>query len=905
VSKHDDSAPSGSESHADASAELATVVGDFTPEALPAAPIPKHIGRFAILNLLGQGGMGTVYAAYDPDLDRRVAIKVLRRKVRSQGDTAGSESSRLLREAQAMAKLSHPNVAGVFEVSTFEHQIFIAMEYIDGDALSGWLKHGEEPRPWREVVHVFAEAGRGLAAAHAAGMVHRDFKPDNVLVGSDGRVRVLDFGLALMREGVEPSSEASESSSERALISDPSIELTMPGVVMGTPAYMAPEHVQGTASDAASDQWSFCVALHEGLFGQRPFTGATVEQIQQKILSADPATPDNAGTVPLRIRKLITRGLQRDPAKRFASMSALLRELERDPSRTRRRWLLGTGLAAAVGVGGLQYRAALIDGYERELSERNAVCSEPDTSMALIWGDARRQEIETAILATQTSFSKWAAEAVGPQLDDWAAQWTSIARTVCEATKVDGTVSVPVMEIRSACLTDQMSRFRATTAVLNNADAKVVEGAVALVARLPDPQECATIDTLPGYVALPSDETAAARVVGLRQQLDDVKALHRSGKSSDAGKILEIVDAEAKTLDYLPLTAEVLYERGQIARSSADLEARRQILLDALWAAEVANHHHLAFMIWDQLVFLVGYSQDRPDAARELLPRFDAALHRQGNDPLSRAVMLKTLGVLEYKAGRYQAAVDYLLETLEIRKQARGPDHVSLAGVHQNLGTVYHRLRDAEHAEEHLLRALELFTSGMGPDHPAVATALIGLGNLAHRRKDLKQASAHFERSIAIVRAAQGDDAPGIATSLYNLGLVYFDQKEYASALSVFREGATLSRRQSADGMPDKSAAQIGNTLLADGRVEEAIAQLEALLAELGPKDHGQRAALARFALGRALWRHAGTKPQVRARVIELVAQAKSDFEADPMGAPGSLEDVAHWTATQRLGDAL
>jgi serine/threonine protein kinase len=236
------------------------------PEPEPLAR-GTQVGRYVLLDAVGSGGMGVVYAAYDPELDRKVAIKLLR------FDRLGSEAGerdrlRLQREAQAIARLSHPNVVHVYDVGTFGDQVFVAMEFVAGRTLRQWAE--EEPRPWREVVDRFALAGRGLAAAHAAGLIHRDFKPDNVLLGDDGRVRVVDFGLA-RPAGQQPAPEGERTPSGGTLAHP----LTEWGVVVGTPAYMAPEQLRGEASDERSDQLSFCVSLYETLYGERPFPGGS------------------------------------------------------------------------------------------------------------------------------------------------------------------------------------------------------------------------------------------------------------------------------------------------------------------------------------------------------------------------------------------------------------------------------------------------------------------------------------------------------------------------------------------------------------------------------------------------------------------------------------------------------
>jgi len=275
------------------------------------------IGRFVVRARLGEGGMGIVLAGHDTDLNRSVAIKLVRSEVDHPAYRA-----RLLREAQAMARLEHPNVARVYEVGSDRGRLFVAMELIDGVTLSTWLR--VQRRPWQAIVAMFHQVGAGLAAVHRVGLIHRDFKPDNVLVDRDGRARVVDFGLArLDRDQV-----SSASSPELAA------SLTRTGMMMGTPGYMAPEQQYGGTVDARVDQYSYCVALREALLGVR-HPRADVE-------------PDWAGT-PRPIRAAIARGLSYEPSERYPAMDELLVAL----GSSNRRTALIVALAGTVAAAGV------------------------------------------------------------------------------------------------------------------------------------------------------------------------------------------------------------------------------------------------------------------------------------------------------------------------------------------------------------------------------------------------------------------------------------------------------------------------------------------------------------------------------------------------------------------------
>jgi WD40 repeat protein len=343
-------------------------------EKLFGAADPVKIGRYRVEGRLGQGAMGVVYAAVDEQLGRRVALKLLHPV--SAGDATGR--ARLLREAQAMARLRHENVALVYDVGTHEpgterEQVFIALELVEGVTLDVWLR--QAPRAWPEVLALFQQAGRALAAAHRAGVLHRDFKPENVLVDAGGRARVLDFGLA--RALAEPA------------VDDPADSLSTPltrtGSILGTPAYMAPEQLRGDKADARADQFSFCVALYEGLYGERPFAG--VHRFEGVRVTHAPKD----GRVPGELRRVLLRGLADAPDDRHVDMDALLAALRPPPRRRWRPLLLGAGGLALLGLGAwgaVVLRAHLHD-LDAELSaaraharEQAAAASDKDSQLA-------------------------------------------------------------------------------------------------------------------------------------------------------------------------------------------------------------------------------------------------------------------------------------------------------------------------------------------------------------------------------------------------------------------------------------------------------------------------------------------------------------------------------------------
>ncbi|MEM9462980.1 MAG: serine/threonine-protein kinase, partial [Myxococcota bacterium] len=442
----------------------------------PSFRFGQPIGRYIVLEELGAGAMGAVLKAYDAKLDRVIALKLLHAEV-DEYDTV-----RLRREAQALAKLSHPNVIQVFDVGEVDEQTFIAMEMVMGQTLREWTKGPDQPRGWRECLNVYMQAGAGLAAAHEVGLIHRDFKPANAIIDIKGQVRVLDFGLARrVRQtiGSEPEHEADRPMNLVASGLALEATLTHPGTVMGTPPYMPPEQWRGEEVGPHSDQFSFCVALYEALYGARPFRGKTRNELMVMITEGRIATIDaNGPAVPSRVRNAVLRGLSSDPQQRWSSMDDLLAELRRLAAPPRHRYMAGAlavGLAAMAGSGGYIYYLKMKDRCTGALDQ-----------MEGIWDDARRQQVEAAILGTEVSYAPGTWTRVEQRLDDYADAWMGNHTDVCEATSVRGEQSTHLMDVRMACLERRRGQMRALVEVLLSPDEDVVREAVKAVQSLED-----------------------------------------------------------------------------------------------------------------------------------------------------------------------------------------------------------------------------------------------------------------------------------------------------------------------------------------------------------------------------------------------------------------------------------
>ncbi len=801
-----------------------------TLPGMPAAASPGSpelergatLGRYLVIERLGAGGMGVVYAAYDPELDRKVAVKLLRSEVAGDPDIG---RARLIREAQAMAKLSHPNVVAVHDVGTFADQVFVAMEFVPGTTLSTWL--AAQDRGWREILDMFLQTGRGLVAAHAAGVVHRDFKPDNVLIGADARPRVTDFGLArvagehdppprsidptrvaaardspvepgLARTGmvVTPPVEPGLGLARTGVVATPSIApglaLTQAGAVMGTPIFMAPEQHLGLVADAHSDQFSFCVALWQALFHQLPFAGETLVELVLAV-TAGSLAPTPRSNVPAWLRVALLRGLAVDPAARWPTIDALLTVLAHDPSRARRRrlaWLGGGALLLGLGLGAWQLQA-----------RQAAACVASGEAVSATWNSAARDSVRTALLATGEPYAADAWTSVARRIEAWSDAWQVAQVRACEERDE---LSGP----RLVCLGDRLRHLRSLVGLLSAADREIAAEAVRLAANLPSIAVCDDPGWLAATLKPPEDEQVRARVDDERERLSQAAAQLQSGHYDQAQALASAALQAAEALDYAPLRAEALQQLGEVHERQGDYAAAVSGLEAAYNLAARTAHDQLAARATIALTRVAG-KRLAEHAAGLVWSRVAAVIvARLGEDEgLLGADLRSDLGQVLDARGDSAAAIEAAREALAIREAKLGQGHPDVATSLHNLGVASLNRGMVAEATDYFERALAIRRAVLGEDHPDVATSYNGLGNAHKTRGQNDEAIALYRKALAIREKALPADHPDIASSLSNLGLGLADQHDHAAALELQRRALAIRERALAADHPDIAAS--------------------------------------------------------------------------------------------------
>jgi len=864
----------------------------------PVKPLERGepLGRYIILRTLGEGGMGIVYSAYDPELDRRVAIKLLR----PSGNASPERQMRLMREAQALARISHPNVIAVYDVGTHNENVFVAMELVESGTLTDWLE--EKKRSVREIIAMFVDAGKGLGAAHAAGMIHRDFKPENVLVGKDGRCHVTDFGLARLTTSGDhqPIGEMDQQPTDTGKPINQ--RLTRAGAVVGTPLFMSWEQFQGKPADQRSDQYNYCASLYWALFGAPPPGPYTAGDSRDTTAETAAVTTGGSWTpqrlrdlpkeprLPAPVRRAILRGLSLKPEDRFATMEELLRELGKDPRVTQRRWLIAGSAVVALVLAAVTYVPVL--------QQTRQLCRGAERKLEGVWTPEILAQTSKAFADTGAHFAADSSDRAAAALDRYTAAWVAMHQEACEATRIRGEQSDQVLALRMICLDRRLQQVGALTKLFTSPDVKIVEKAVDAVNALPPIENCADIGALTAPVPRPDDPVEEAFIARLERSVAEARALHDAGRFKQALALVGSLLAESEKHAWPPLQAELLELQGWLTFRTGDAAGGERTLREALLWAERGRHDSEKVRILGRLVYVVGVTANRfeeavywgrlgeaaasrrndaqasveldirlgqvylvkgdYETARASLERAAILCDRSfGRDHPMMGAALNALADAYGRTGDYQRALELLQTSLEITERTRGKSHPNVGFVHRSLAYVLYRLGDYQHAHDQIQASLKILTDVYGPEHVEVAGALDALATILHLDGLDAESLVEANKALAIRTKLLGSDHPNLSYSLGNVGQALLGLHRYPEALSHL----------------DRAL-----------KMQEAAKLTAEELAEV------------RFAYARALWEAKKDKN----RALVLAAQARDGFRR---GHDRRAEDQAdRWLAAHGAG---
>ncbi|MFT3699934.1 MAG: serine/threonine-protein kinase [Kofleriaceae bacterium] len=851
--------------------------GKTTPGEDDLIAFGGRVGRYLILDRVGRGGMGVVYAAYDSVLDRRIAVKIMRAQ---DGEDASSGRVRMEREAQALARLSHENIVTVHDVGEHAGSMYIAMELVEGATLREWQKD----KPWREILRAYLDAARGLSAAHAAGLVHRDFKPENVLVDAKGDVRVTDFGLARRAGDGGP---AVKHLSPSAFDSD----LTAAGTVMGTVAYMAIEQIEGRSVDERTDQYSWCIATWEGLFGEQPFVSGNLEARREAMTSTVPKPPAKPA-LPRGIVRVLQRGLAADPKERWPSVEVMVAEIERAMSS--RRWYIAAGGFASVAI----VAGVFAIGHSSGARAANAcanVASDP------VWTPQMKATIEKAFSATNVPYAPDASRLAAKSIEAWQERWHGIALDSCVATRTQHTQSEQMLDLRTACLAKRRDELATIVGGLAHADPKVVEHAATLA--LPDLDACNDPQALAG-VALPPLPDPAQReletkLAAIELELAGALTLPRAKELLD-----QLPDASKVT--YPPLVARIAIDRAKLEEELGHGKKARGALLEAAAAASAAGDNDLLvdaylrasqiearvtsefnlgkswlglakgtmtrmgsrpkkLLAWDHAAGDLAYREGRMDDARdafrqelaqataldpggvleiralsdlgktesELNSLADAHLHLDRARVLAKQQLGEAhplvggiyhdLGTVVFREGKFTESLLYFETAAKIRSAAYGADSVEAANSIQAVGNALVSMDRPQEAAQKFGEAIAIFTARLGPDHPDVANAYNDIGGTYHRAGDYEKALANAQHVKAIREKVLGPDHPDVAESLVNEAIEAKNLGRWDIVNANYPRAFAIYEAKSKDSLEvGITSINYGEALRAQGKLDEA-----------------------------------------------------------------------------------
>jgi len=839
------------------------------------------VGRYVVQRKIGQGGMGAVYHAFDPDLERKVALKLL--AVRRGNLSRARE--RLQREAHVLARLSHPNVITVYDAGIYGDSIFIAMEFAAGVSLRRWLK--QQHPSWRRIMSVMLQAGQGLAAAHGAGIIHRDFKPENIIVSTDERAWVLDFGLA--RASLEEVSPLPVPLSDDSSPFPPvnSVEpLTVEGVLMGTPGYIAPEQYRGEPVDARSDQFSFCVTLFEALYGCRPFSGKSHRELRDNILAGKVCQPPADSKVPARIHAALLRGLSADPRQRYPSLSELLQQLHERPRLVGyRRPLLAAALLLLLGVGLFVWSG-----------RPDLPCQGVERQLQGVWDERVKGRVQRAFRASGAPAADDSYRLTAAVLDRYARHWQEAASQACVAAYER---PAEIFDRRRACLQRHLGQLRALTSLFaGSSDKQVVDQAVQAAASLPRIQECADDRRLASPVAPPPGQ-ARVEVERIQARLDDAEARLRTGRYHQ-GTVLarEAVDA-ARHLGYRPLLSRALQLYGWLSARDGKIEAAQESLRQACTEAAASGVSEVLARAALQLLYVESNLKVKPAQGLLAMPVVDALITLAGDDVLLRARFLCDTGLLLLRSGEKSRALGNFQKARELLAGAMGEDHPEVAHTLNLAGNALVEMKDYRAARKTLEKALQIWRRTLGPTHPRVAIIYNNLADVLSSQGEVDKALEYIKRTLAIYRQRLGADHPKVGIAYTNLAMLMKKQGRCTDSLEYFRRAAGIFRKSLGEDHPLLAYCLDGEggCLLAAGVHARSVALLERALAirRQGRVPEKLRAETM-FALARALWGGGGD----RGRALSLARRARALF-AGSDAAKGRL--VSAWMSRHQRSD--
>jgi eukaryotic-like serine/threonine-protein kinase len=872
------------------------------PHQVHSVTVGTTIGRYQLERALGAGAMGVVYQAFDPVVDRRIAVKLLDLQTFADADA-------VMREAQAMGRVNHAAVVGIYDAGITEAYVYVAMELVQGQTLRQRL--AQPPMPARNCYSMFASIAEGLAAAHDAGVVHRDFKPENVLLDGQGVAKVTDFGLARVPAAVIDGAKHSDNNITHAV---------------GTPAYMAPEQLQGGSADARSDQYSFAVTLYEALKGQRPITATNMPALATAMQSpAIDWTDLSSGA-----KALLQRALALDPATRFFNMHDVARALRQLAAPRRWPWIIAAVTTSAT-------IAAIVVTLARPRATTTDPCANADADVASAWTAGNAAALTKSYANISLPFAALASDTARHQLEAYAQTLSKGYTAACRATHVQHTQSNELLDRRRQCLDRGTATLQATGNLLANADANIVAHTTEALEQLADVRICDDVATLSDEVPMPNQPAKRSAVSAIRRQLAEAENTLVTTKFADGVALAEIAANNAGATGYRPIEAEALWVLGNLQYFVTETKTAQSTLERAALVAVAGRSRIVEAKIRARLADIFAAAEQAPqsqqqvdlglalvesvtgsEAVKSRLISTQAAIMQKRGDTEGalkllkqevvslpqtnlneRSRMLQEIGNLLIKSNRIAEALPMLQQSADQVRQLYGSDHPAFASCLQSLADAYQD-SDPTKSISLMKQAHDVFAKLLPAQSAELAMVKSNLGGLMVEYDRVDEAMPYLQRANEIEKATLPDGDLSHAITLVSLGKAYFAKGKFSEALAVTEtaERSLSQGLQPNDQRVATAQAQHGAILRALHRYAQAIAVLEsALAAHVAIATFPDELAAVQFELAQALW---ALSPKLhRARIIKLLQDAEAALRAS--GDEAQATKVAAWKTSQRL----
>ncbi|MBL8913553.1 MAG: protein kinase [Archangium sp.] len=883
------------------------------------------VGRYVITRRIGAGAMGDVYSARDPRLDRQVAIKLLRDDLPMVENK--SLRQRLEREAQALARLSHPNVVGVHDLGEWKGNLFIAMDLIEGQTLTQWMEthHSRGSGAWGEVQRIFLMAGEGLAAAHRAGLVHRDVKPDNILVGTDGIARMSDFGVS--RRVSEGGSSGDDT-------------ITGAGSLIGTPAYMSPEQFDGKSTDQRSDQFGFCVTLFEALSGQKPFLGSTLKLLSEAVHAGPPERIPSRTSLPAWLEAVVLRGLSTKPDDRFTSMDELLVALRGPAPERRSPWG-----AVAVAVVALLIAAGL--GWLEWLRRRDDPCLHVEERVTRAWDDSSRARVTSGVKATGVAWSDDSALRIDTEFRRFLFKWSEDYLAVCAELKQAPPDDRALLTARQVCLEERFNAFEVIRNLFEKPTPDTLREGQAHLSQVLGGNGCGAQSwyfEVPGEARRRSDfDRLHKALIALEAEVNLSLPGQPASPIGDAGAVdarsagnhlerLAELKREAGALGFAQLVAAARLQEARVLEKRATAREAEAAYEEAAVLGEAAKNDAVVASARTLEVLMIAGELDIKRAREKVAP-MRAAWQRLGLDPDQHRPALGAEATVLRKEGRYPESLEKLRKMLKMY----GPDDEAMrCEILRELGSTLVEATQFEEGIATSQQATDCLRRLFGNAHPLVASSLMSNGVMLSKVARETEAQAAIEEALTILE--KDPDQREYMLALFNRGLTLKRQKRLAEARPLIEKALAIAEARNDEtrlvpmlsGLAEtlqelneldaaleatKRSVAIGTRLYGDGpqmsatltvtgsiyesmgRHEQAAEVLRRALVTLEhPSASPVLREVTRYELARSLWHQSATRKES----IELVKSVRAYFVSRGPNFKDYVAEADEWLAKHK-----